>query len=83
MDEILGILNNWDPIDLFPMAPKDEYIEEAKKIYKYIKNDIVSIEELTNEINRIFKNSFGTDVYNEDIGSCLKVAEKILNIFRN
>lgn len=82
MNNILEILNSWDPIDLFPMAPKDEYIEEGKKIEEYIKNNVVTVEELSNEINIIFKNSFGT-VYNEDVKSCLKVAEKILSIFIN
>lgn len=78
MDEILEILNSWDPVDLFPMAPKDEYIEEGKKIEEYIKNNMVTMEELANEINNIFKKSFGTDVYKKDVKACLKVAEKLL-----
>ena len=30
MDRIEQIINEWDPIGLFPMAPKDEYVEEEK-----------------------------------------------------
>ena len=30
------IINEWDPIGLFPIAPKDEYVEEIRKIEEYI-----------------------------------------------
>lgn len=33
MNEIMKIINEWDPISFFPMAPKDEYINEITKIY--------------------------------------------------
>ena len=36
MEKITEIINEWDPIELFPMAPKDEYIEEVKLIYEYL-----------------------------------------------
>jgi len=32
MERITQIINDWDPIGFFPMAPKDEYINEIKKI---------------------------------------------------
>ena len=31
MERITQIINDWDPIGFFPMAPKDEYINEIKK----------------------------------------------------
>lgn len=36
MDKILLIVNKWDPIGFFPMAPNDEYINEIRKIYEYL-----------------------------------------------
>ena len=33
MERITQIINDWDPIGFFPMAPKDEYINEIKKVY--------------------------------------------------
>ena len=74
------VVNEWDPIGFFPMAPKDEYINEIKKIIDYLnKNQDVSEEKLTKKINEIFIQSFGSDVYVEDIDGCLKVAKGILN----
>lgn len=31
VERITQIINDWDPIGFFPMAPKDEYINEIKK----------------------------------------------------
>lgn len=80
MNKILMVVNEWDPIGFFPMAPKDEYIDEIKKIYKYLnENQNVTEEKLAKKINEIFIQSFGNDVYIEDIEGCLKVAKGIRN----
>lgn len=80
MNKILIIVNEWDPIGLFPMAPKDEYIDEIKKIHKYLnENQNVTEEKLAKKINEIFIQSFGSDVYIEDIEGCLKVAKGIVS----
>lgn len=80
INKIMIVVNEWDPIGFFPMAPKDEYINEIKKIIDYLnKNQDVSEEKLTKKINEIFIQSFGSDVYVEDIDGCLKVAKGILN----
>ena len=81
MDRIIDIINMWDPIEFFPLAPKDEYLDEVKKIYEYITtNKKVDPEMLAAKINDIFLKSFGEDVYKEDVTQCRVVAEKILNI---
>ncbi len=79
MDKILLIINAWDPIGLFPMAPKDEYMNEIQKIYMYLdENQNITTEELAKKINEIFLMSFGNDVYDKNIEECLKVAKNIL-----
>ena len=80
MDNILVAINEWDPIGFFPMAPKDEYINEIKKIYEYL-NSIPNVteEKMAQKINEIFLISFGSDVYVEDIEGCLNVARHIIN----
>lgn len=80
MDKILLVVNEWDPIGFFPMAPKDEYINEIKKIYEYfnVSQDITE-EKLAKKINEIFLMSFGSDVYVEDTEECLRVAKDIIN----
>ena len=83
MEIILIAINEWDPIGFFPMAPKDEYMNEIKKIYEYL-NAIPNVteEKLAKKINEIFFISFGTDVYIEDTEQCLNVAKYIIHEFR-
>lgn len=79
MEKIEKIINDWDPIGFFPMAPKDEYINEVTKIYEYVyskKN--LQIQTLAEKINTIFIKAFGIDVYDENIEQCILIAKKIL-----
>ena len=75
------IINEWDPIGLFPIAPKDEYVEEIRKIEEYIESMPNFMEEqLADKINEIFVTLFGNDVYKENVGTCIFVAKKIIEI---
>jgi len=77
--KITKIINEWDPIDLFPMAPEDEYIREIEIIDKIINdNTEISVENLATEIHQLFAKRFGNDVYLHEQIVCLKVATKIL-----
>ncbi len=81
MKELMNVINDWDPIGFFPLAPKDEYINEIRKIEKYLHNTAsIDAETLAKRINDIFKKSFGDDVYIEDISACEAVAQKIMDI---
>lgn len=83
MDRIEQIINEWDPIGLYPMAPKDEYVEEEKKIVEYIEKwPNITEKKLADRINEIFIEAFGKDVYKEDMVACSYVARKIIdNLF--
>lgn len=79
MKKLTKIINDWDPIGFFPMAPKDEYVNEIKKIYEYVySNQNLQIRTLAEKINKIFVETFGADVFNEDLEQCMLVAERIL-----
>lgn len=81
MDEIMKIINEWDPIGFFPMAPKDEYINEITKIYNLMISDRgIQSEQLAKAINEIFIDTFGNDVYEENIVDCRKVANELKKI---
>lgn len=81
MNEIMKIINEWDPIDFFPLAPNDEYINEITKIYNLLISDgRIQTEQLAQAINEIFTNTFGNDVYEENIVDCRKVANEIKKI---
>ena len=81
MGSITQIINDWDPIGFFPMAPKDEYINEIKKINEFVCSHYdLQVQTLAREINKIFVESFGTDVYSENLEQCTIVAKKILKV---
>ncbi|HCJ4337990.1 TPA: DUF1871 domain-containing protein, partial [Listeria innocua] len=35
-EKVEKIINDWDPIELFPLAPKDEYSQEINKIISIV-----------------------------------------------
>lgn len=81
MERITQIINDWDPIGFFPMAPKDEYINEIKKISKFVcAHQNLQVQPLAQAINEMFVETFGTDVYDEDLEQCAVIAKQILNV---
>lgn len=80
MDHLIQIINEWDPIDVFPMAPKDEYTREIQQISRFIEgHKAITVEELTTAIRNIFTAAFGTDIFVYEEEDCQRVALKILN----
>ena len=80
MKNISELINEWDPIELFPYAPKDEYISEIKEIEKFVMdNKNISVTELAKVIDNIFCRSFGEGTYESNPNNSMKVAERILS----
>ncbi|GGC92573.1 DUF1871 family protein [Enterococcus wangshanyuanii] len=78
-DKVEKIINEWDPIDLFPMAPKDEYSQEIKQVVNVLKKkERLSAENLANTLKLIFVESFGDDMFFRD--NELDIANKLLNL---
>ncbi|MBC1443175.1 DUF1871 family protein [Listeria seeligeri] len=78
-DKVEKIINEWDPIDLFLLAPKDEYNQEIKKIVNVLKDkSLLNEENLANILKLIFVESFGEDLFFRD--NELDIAKKLLNI---
>jgi hypothetical protein len=71
------IINNWDPIDLFPYSPKDEYKNEIALIIATLK-ETKDITDVALKIQKIFIKSFGDDVFKSDINECVSIAESIV-----
>lgn len=78
-EKVTELVNKWDPIGFFPMAPKDEYDGEIRKICEYIFNNThIEATLLANYINDTFIQSFGKDIYKEDMKECKIISGKIL-----
>ena len=59
MDEIISIINEWDPINLLNICPTDEYLPEIKQIVSVIsKNNKMNYIDLGKIIYDIFVNFF-------------------------
>lgn len=75
------IINKWDPVDLFPMAPEDEYKQEISDLVDICEENVeISEIELSKVIKMIFENRFGKEVIfkkNE-----LEIAKKIISVIR-
>lgn len=79
--DIGKIINEWDPVDLFPMAPKDEYKKEISDIVDICeKNVSISEMELSTLIKMIFENSFGKELIFKS--NELEIAKKIISVIR-
>ncbi|EAC8103575.1 DUF1871 family protein [Listeria monocytogenes] len=73
------IINDWDPIELFPLAPKDEYSQEINKIISIvIENPKIDVNVLAKRIRKIFIDSFGEKlIFKKNEG---EIAKNIISI---
>ena len=79
MRNVEKIINEWDPIELFPLAPIDEYEREIELINKIlITNPQISAEKLAMEIYMIFEKRFGNDIFLKGLTECEGIAANIL-----
>lgn len=78
IDHITKIINGWDPVGLFPLAPEDEYRFEIELICRYLAENEVTAVMLGQYIRRMFTERFGSDVFPQSIAECTEIAEKIL-----
>lgn len=71
---IKSVIDKWDPIELLVFAPKDEYDEESKQIFKCYSNDI---QELGKIIFNVFRVAF-EETFTRDLEECINVAKLIV-----
>jgi len=74
-------IDKWDPIDLLPFAPDDEYDSEIDSVSSFLISNRKEINEniLGKQIYNVFIHYFGSDIFEKDIDECIEVAASILN----
>lgn len=79
-EKIKQIIDEWDPIDLLSHAPKDEYDEETKEVFKSISaaNEVITVELIGKIIYTVFSKRFGSNTFTCNLNECMCVAEKIM-----
>lgn len=80
MNFIKKIINEWDPICLFPMAPEDEYEKEIAEIHNLLTKEKLSLERIEEGIEEIFIKAFGEDLFYAFTSKekCKEVAGKLI-----
>ncbi|MTI48419.1 MAG: hypothetical protein FH761_11295 [Firmicutes bacterium] len=77
-ESIAHEINSWDPIDLLPYAPDNEYEDEIQEIY--IGSRTITDEyDLAKLIYKVFIRCFGTDTFTRSKLNCLEIAIKIIS----
>ena len=81
-EKIAEIINSWDPLGLFPAAPKDEYHSEVSEVLRRFEGLSSNREKINSaifgeSIHVTFQWAFG-DVFTKSIEECEKIARKIL-----
>lgn len=74
--KIKKIIDDWDPMGLFPDAPEDEYVVEIAAVYKLVKNT-QDEEELAAGISKIF-NDYFAGLFRHSHEECIEIAQRIL-----
>lgn len=79
LEKVTAIINIFDPLNLLPYFPPDEYELEIEAILNYLSaHSDIDAQALGKEIFRIFYDSLG-DAFNKTLNDCTLVAENILN----
>lgn len=79
MEKIRNIINEWNPIQIYPLLI-DEYDLETKEIFNYISNNgDVTPYELAEFIDSVFVKNFNKNLYQEKIEKLLEIAALILD----
>ncbi len=74
-DNIIQIINEWNPVDIYPLL-EDEYSSESQKVHE-VMNFTSTVDELADELFNIFEKSFGKE-FEKSIDDCRFIAEKIV-----
>lgn len=78
MNFVKSTIDDWDPIDLFPHAPSDEYHSEIEKIQRLLVAT-EDLDKLTEGIYEIFVESFGRETFNKSKEECKRIARILLH----
>lgn len=74
-DNIIQIINEWNPLDIYPLL-EDEYAFESQKVLEAT-SSANTVNELANEVINIFEKSFGKK-FDKSVDECRIIAEKII-----
>ena len=87
MSHVKEIIDRWDPAELFPWCPEDEYSSEIAEIRRMLSripetDRLLYAPEKTRELGEaicdLFRASFGEEVFQKTIPECIEIAGLLL-----
>lgn len=72
------VINEWDPIGLFPFAPQDEYSNEIEEILEICSKSRAA-EVVGEGILNVFIDAFGIEIFKFSLTECVKIANMIFD----
>jgi hypothetical protein len=79
-NNVKRIIDQWDPMHLFPNAPSDEYSAEIGEICNFLKKTReYTLDDLGQGVLVIFQSAFGRDVFPKSFEQCRAIAVKIIH----
>jgi len=80
-EKVTEIINEWDPLELLPFAPKDEYSFEVNELLSFLESkNSHSTNFLGKKIYEVFLEALGENVFTCTIEDCNKIATKIIGV---
>ncbi|MCX7922686.1 MAG: DUF1871 family protein [Clostridia bacterium] len=79
--KIKKVIDEWNPYELLPDAPDDEFLSESRKIASIIKCDD-SVDKIAQVVSTVFTQAFG-EGERFNLENCKNVALKIKNAIVN
>ena len=87
MSHVKKIIDRWDPAELFPWCPEDEYSSEIAEIRSMLsripETDRLlpgpeKTEALGADICELFRASFGEESFHKSLPECIRIAGELL-----
>lgn len=77
LQKVEEVINEWDPINLLPLFPPDEYKKEIFMIANFIEQS-KDVDKIAEYIFNLFTENFGNNVFNKGTDECKKIASLLV-----
>ncbi len=78
-NKVKHVIDEWDPIEVLPFAPSDEYDSEINQIVYFLNRREVTDFELANKIEEVFIDAFDDSIIQFTKEEYMAIARKILS----
>ncbi|AQY49663.1 hypothetical protein PWEIH_06711 [Listeria weihenstephanensis FSL R9-0317] len=78
-NKVKDVIDEWDPIEVLPFAPSDEYDSEINQIVYFLNRREITDFELADKIEKVFIDAFDDSIIQFTKKEYLAISRKILS----